>query len=305
MKITLLVLLVALTVGCTVKPPEDADNLGPEATYAELVAAFEAAQAGYDQDKLFRVNDFGQWQVLQKVLNNKIIKEIHDLEVIEINNSAIVFIDSIQGGNTYRREIKREQKTANHTPQIFDLLPNFISHRVKTAWLGLTSWVSKISFERTTAVGDESGANSVKSFKEELLVPHASLQNTVNQHLGRNDPPLLLRRSSLNTKSLSTKSSSRYFGLKHFKHRFLTNNCAQLADCKVMSTHIQFNEVTQDTSGKDVRIHRIYEISLEVPGLFTFLEECLSMLVKQEESDIPVTECYHVEDFRFGPVRVN
>jgi hypothetical protein len=304
MKNIFLVLVLALLTSCTVKPPEDGDALGDEATYSDVATAFEVARTGYDQDKLFRVGDYGQWQIVQRVLNNKMVQEIHDLSVTQITKTSIIYVDSIQGGNSYQYEIARTtpQKTA-FTTKILNLLPSFLSSRLAVAFAGIDNFFSKISFERSTAVGSEMMISRPPAFDTKLLTPHLHIQSTINSYLGRSDAPVLMR--GLSAQEVSEKATSRYYGLKYYKHPFQTNNCAQLADCKVNATHIQFNEVTQDSSGKEVRIHRIYEISLEVPGLFTFLEECMSMLVKQDDSDLPITQCFHVEDFRFGAVKPN
>jgi hypothetical protein len=97
----------------------------------------------------------------------------------------------------------------------------------------------------------------------------------------------------------TTPTMSRYFGLKTSTHNVVTNNCTQIKDCKVHSSHIEFNELST-TKGQTTQVHWVYEISREVPGLFTIMSRCGSAVALLNNAQVPFMECQMLDTFQFG-----
>ena len=89
------------------------------------------------------------------------------------------------------------------------------------------------------------------------------------------------------------------FGLKTFKHVLVTNNTSQITGGKVNATHVEFNEI-DTVAGESKKIHWVYEISNEVPGLFVKLSECGSTVLIVNNGQVPFMSCIILDTFTFG-----
>jgi len=276
-------------------------------TPSQIRQAFIDAQAGFDPEKAYRVGDSGKSQMIYKVLSDNFISETHNFLVTEVNAKHILYQDAYtihsrsadeadkHGESFY--EITKATPTPSPTPASSSekkLSPGKFSNTLIAFFNRAKKLLSSISIEFSTAVGKNLAQDISKSIDINNLITHRILENDLQKRF--------FTTQDLSTKSLtpSEPRESRYYGLRSFKHRFITNNCSQLADCRVNATHIQYNEITTDKDGQPMKIHWIYEISIEVPGIFTVLEECYSTLVKQDNSQLPLTICSHVENFKFG-----
>jgi hypothetical protein len=302
----ILILSSLLVLGCTIKPPVDDDELGVEVTATQINKAFADAQAGFQQSKAYRVGDKGTLQVVDQVINNMSIRETHDLEVVEINSQAIIYVERIkESGEAYEISIARENPSPTPTPSptpvafdFFEIFPRTLSDTLKLAYGRVQSFFSSITVEPSLAIGQEAPSAPQGIVIKNLPRVHNFLQARLNKYLDL--APEVHAQDVSPTPTPAPKKVSRYFDLRTSKHKFLTKNCAQLADCKVNATHVQYKELMKNQSGEYIQIHWVYEISIEVPGLFTVMEECYSTLVDNAGGKIPLTECYHVDDFKFG-----
>jgi hypothetical protein len=310
----LMTLLITVVIAaCTIRPPDNADDLGPEASQADINKAFADAQAGVNIETAYRTGDNGKSQMIYKVISDTFVSETHLYQVTEVNAQHILYqddytlharsADEIDKHGQLLFEIVKQQPSPSPSPSPspfhvggkVSFLPNSFSKAFSTFYAGAKKLFSSISFEFSTAIGQTQSSAPAHFI---------SLQDLESHKLIEADLQTRLYGGPLHSNSTAVAPSAReshYYGLRAYKHRFLTNNCSQLADCSVNATHIQFNEMTTGSDNQPTKIHWIYEVSIEVPGIFIVMEECYSTLAKQGDgSQIPLTVCNHVDNFKFG-----
>jgi hypothetical protein len=284
MKIKRIIAALAITttaLGCSIKPPEDNQELGPEVSATEVSQALLDAQKGFDPEKDYRVNDRGVVQLTSRVFASSAVRETYEYQVTTVNSAEIIYtVLNKNTGGLVQEKIVKEQPITGST----------VARFIKNAYRKITKLVSAIKISPSTALGQVTRAASTG-----FNPPGSIYHRILDEHFAK----FLAKATGTKLRPMAA-SSSRYYGLKILKHKLLTSNCSQVVDCRVNATRVEFDEVIKDDAGNDKRVHRMYEISVEVPGLFVYMDECVSALVTQEESQYPLTECIHVSDFVFG-----
>lgn len=278
--------LCLLLCAC-IKPAPDETKLGEEVSYSEISAAVFKAQEGIDENSAFRVGDSGTILIVDKVLANSRIQQTHQWEVNSIDNQKVVVYGyHVEKKQQYAFEIKKKNNT-----QVAKLLkwkvPSLLPDSLLPYYLRLAKLSSSIQVELSSAVGAPEETHAI------------------------NHP--LVNSKTLKAAGVYTQANpqSKYYGLTVVKHKIPTGNQSQIPDGLINSTRIEYNEITKDENGEPLRLHKSLEISNEVPGIFTLLndflqqtpvtmEYCVSALLEDGKDHVPYTNCWQVPTFFFG-----
>ena len=124
--------------------------------------------------------------------------------------------------------------------------------------------VAKISIQASTALGETLAPQRPRKMD---FVDLKIQQDLMNRLQAKGDDTIQSTAQNPSDDNTTPVATTQYFGLKYYVHPYTTSNCSQIKDCKVTSTHIEFNTITT-TSGQSSQAHWVYEISNQVPGLF-------------------------------------
>jgi hypothetical protein len=327
----LILIIASFNNACSIKPPDDNSALGPEISVNEINNAKSDARAGYTFAQAFRTGDNGTVQIVDSVLGNKSVRDANQLIVTDMKPGiAYVTETDTTTGSVISGQIGESDWAAtqssltNRVLKFFAALPLQLSEPLSTGFLKASRLITSLRIEKSQALGETLMApTNIKSFSGVL---QKRLENNIAQLFGGGlsmaetdsapsaapspstspvpSPSPTPKPTATPVPTPVAASASHFYNLQVLKHEFLTSNHSQIPGGKVNSTRIDYVEIrkvqTPDQSMQDVRLHWTLEISNEVPGLFVFLEQCYSTIVNQNNQQIPLTECVHVDNFEFG-----
>ncbi len=278
-----LLILVGVFVGCTIRPPDENIDLGPEVSASDVTNSLLDAQSGITAEKSFRLGDNAHLQVTDRIFSSSSVEESHFLEVTKYDDTEIDYYDLNQTSGTVQQfVIARKSDTATGWIKNTKIYA-YIEKAYRKVNALVAKLTSKVSIGPSSALGEVPKSPALGPVQDSVLsqsAVHALINKQLNQYV-------------------TTSSSSKYYGLKVSPHQFNITNLAQPIG-PVNATRIEYNEMRTDAKGTVSRIHWLYEISSEVPGIISVLNECLSTMVTQNQSQFPLSRCSTAIDFKFG-----
>lgn len=275
-KLCFLFLLVA---ACTKNEIPEEDNLGVEASEAGVIQALSSAQGSINFENGFRIGDKGIIVREQKLFQQSRVLSAKYYEVTDVTEDDITGVWYEKGSPEKPAAwiIEKKPKPAQVSTFLWRFLEK-LPVALANAGASLLKDFSRVSIQPSTAVGDET------PFKVEVM----GLQGL---------HPMV-------------EATSKFYGLKVTPHKYVVANCGQVVDCTINSTKVEYNQVIS-ADGKVTRLYWSYEISREIPGLFSVwfelpkgtslnLERCVSETIEDKGQKYPLTECTRLADFAFG-----
>jgi hypothetical protein len=314
MKFFGVVLLAVLATAC-IKPPDDGMALGDATPTATIDQVLTDAQGGVPESQAFHVGDTGVIESMETVYSSTTLKESEVYKLTSMDSDYFYFDDyKVKADTTTHYKMARAAHstpsptptpTASATPAstttseaLFAPVEKFLK-LVGIIKAKINLIVAKITIQTSTALGESVQLQPTRKMDWVDLNIQRDVLNAV--HAKDNSTIESTAQNPSNTED-DSGGTTQYFGLKHYKHSYLTSNCSQIKDCKVTSTHIEFNAVTT-TSGQSTQVHWTYEISPEVPGLFVIMSRCGSAVTMVNNAQVPYMECWTLDTFHFGAVQ--
>jgi len=300
--------------------PQHSENLakqfvarGAENNATEIEAAKTEALGEVKVDDLYRTGDSGTLQIFDKLMGSTSVRQTRQYQVTNIDNDNVNYsLYVVETGTTYVGKIPRHNANQSASAvtalnsglkKLKNLFVKYFIDPIKDVLPdGAVRLLAKISVEPSTAVGDDFVSKTASEVMVEQSLATAGSDGGDPQIQTPGSAPSVSNMPEPAQAAVATgpQASPHYFGMHITHHRVMTANCAQIADCKVNATRIEYNEMHPEEGGGTSRWHWILEISKEVPGFFSFLETCASRLVNHNGTNYPVTSCARVNDFRYG-----
>jgi hypothetical protein len=307
---SILIALAIFIAGC-IKPPDDGMALGEQVSGQNVDQVLADAQSGVPETQAFHVGDSGVIESMETVYSSTRLKESDVYKLTSLDNDYFYFDDyKVKADTTTKYKMARSHDnqtptptpspSPTATPSLVSDASSWLFNQVLNIVIGVKTEVqflaSKVTIQTSTALGET--LNSQPPRKMDFI--DLQIERDLLQALKPQDATTI-QSTAQNPSDASGDSpgTSQYFGLRHYKHPYVTANCSQLKDCKVMATHIEFNAVTT-SNGETTQVHWVYEVSKEVPGLFVIMSRCGSAVTMINNTQVPFMECSTLDTFHFG-----